>query len=399
MRHFNWALAVVMLFVLCGYSAARATDYNVTFCFKYEIDYDDAQGGDYWTDDYDKPARGIYVKITRNSDGATMFQDWTDSDDGCAPTLVLSTNRHYTITAYLMAKLSNDNSIFVKSDEIASVYSKVLSTDFTPNPNHSGPYNYCYPDGTENGQNAVYLAAAAGFGLHRKPGGVSDEMLNIINHACPTGDYSCLSGGFVYISSGSRDNKYVILHEIGHWIGYERNGEERWEHDYDLYDDLLCPAIDDSAGHDLLSMEEQRAAINEGWAQFYAAATWNDEEESDCEFYTLSNLDYNRDGYIDFIYSFSCLPGTGYENTYCTSYNIMSTEYDWMRFFWMWHHGGKSIGSLVEVIVDSNPTTWQCGTPAQCYAVYTGLRYSAITGHGYSQVTWDLWAPLLGLFN
>jgi hypothetical protein len=328
-----------------------------------------------------------------------MYQGYTDPDDGCAPPLVLSTTRHYTITAYLMAELSDNNHVFVRSDESNPVYSKVLSTDFTPNPAHSGPYNYCYPDGTENGQNASYLAAAAGFGLHRKPGGVTDEYLYVINHACDN-DGSCfnLSNGFVYISPENRDNKYIITHEVGHWIGWVRNGKVSWQKSYTLREDALCPGIEEDS-HDLLSMEEQRAAIVEGWAQFYAAATWNEEEENDCEFFTFSILDYDRDGQIDVIYSYSCLPGVGYEDTFCSNDtdNLMSTEYDWMRFFWMWHHGGKSISDLVEVIVDSNPSTWQCGTEAQCDAVFNGMREAAVDDRGWDGILWNFWALALRL--
>jgi hypothetical protein len=47
MRNFNCALLAAIFIILAGYSAAQATDYNVKFCFKYEIDYDDVMGGDF----------------------------------------------------------------------------------------------------------------------------------------------------------------------------------------------------------------------------------------------------------------------------------------------------------------------------------------------------------------
>jgi hypothetical protein len=299
-------LAVIIAWIAapCPAHAIRSQ-----FCFYYEVDYDDALGGDYWTNDDDRPARGMWVEIRRNSDGQVVFVGHTDPETGCTGTYKLSSSQEYTIDAYLRARIGTSNSNFVRvrpdeGDETNEYWVR-LASHFVPSPNHPDPYHFTYPDGVDHGNNAVYLAAAAGFALHRQRAGVGGENLYMINHQCQ-GGACCHDNGRIFISPGSRDNKFTICHEIGHFVGWVRNGFADWQHNYILYWDPVCSGPVDAPRHDLFSMETNGAGVTEGWADFYAAAVWNDSSEDNCSFWTSRYLDYNRDGQVEPYYGYSC---------------------------------------------------------------------------------------------
>ena len=170
----------------------------------------------------------------------------------------------------------------------------------------------------------------------------------------------------------------------------KRNDDLGWTHTYTWPNTICHEWNEGGSGHDLLSMEAETGAITEGWGDFYSAALWNSKDDSDCE-YSHSYLDYDRDGYLDAINNFSCLEGSSYEEAYCETATCMSTEYDWMRFWWYWHSdGGKTINDLMDLIIYSEPSNWMNNQ------VFEALTDSA-EAHDYYMPYWIIVSYGLGL--
>ena len=112
-----------MLPLLFFIHSASAVTYNLTFCGRYDVAYDDASGSfhdDYVTSSGTYPARGARITVTRNSDGAVMRDAYT-SDSGSTPgcltsTVALDSTQTYNLKIWSRASVSG-NTVYVYNDD------------------------------------------------------------------------------------------------------------------------------------------------------------------------------------------------------------------------------------------------------------------------------------------
>lgn len=112
----------------------------------------------------------------------------------------------------------------------------------------------------------------------------------------------------------------------------------------------------------MMSHEDSRCALSEGFAHFYAADTWNNHYETDCKYEYYKDELRNGDNTpaIDCELSDSNFP-TNALGSVCGSWLQANhgTELDWLRTFWDMHTraNGPSFTSIVRWIDSAEP--WQ----------------------------------------
>jgi hypothetical protein len=188
----------------------------------------------------------------------------------------------------------------------------------------------------------------------------------------------------VRIGADSFREKFVMAHELGHWLHANHNGSvgqgsyfyppgEPGNQPYDPpcrfgaapFMDEDGHTVEDPGGdaslHGIRSAEYSGAALKEGYAQFIASVTWNDPalEDGVFRYYKAIHADYAGPGepYEDFVAMGSrialvggapentlggrsawvkneCPTDFSYENPATEPVDEIVSEIDWMRFFW-----------------------------------------------------------------
>lgn len=181
-------------------------------------------------------------------------------------------------------------------------------------------------------------------------------------------DYKANANGAcrtVSLGPDSRREKFVMAHEMGHWLKCEWGGDFGSYDDYVTYDypsddpdcqfDVVMGEIPSGAGsHGIRSAEWSLPAMNEGFAHLVASITFNDfadpsnleSEDGIFQYYKDINLE-SVPAYADFVNvgkSRVSLLGTGslggqnrWVDQKCNAdwtEEHVSSELDWMRFFW-----------------------------------------------------------------
>lgn len=191
----------------------------------------------------------------------------------------------------------------------------------------------------------------------------------------------------IWLAPDHTHSKFIVAHEIGHWL------EQNWIEE-SISPSYQYPAIDDpckfnSIGsndlHGIRSAEFGLTSVVEGFAQYIATWVFDDPAESDAIFKYYKDIandltDYNEfeengslvsalggscdQTYID--YPDSCPPGgkvLGGENAWVEfmcpndwAYDLeeISTELDWLRFFWQFSSADASapgpVASMREIL-------------------------------------------------
>ncbi|MCL4233427.1 MAG: hypothetical protein KJ042_02795, partial [Deltaproteobacteria bacterium] len=153
----------------------------------------------------------------------------------------------------------------------------------------------------------------------------------------------------------------------------------------------------DGGGHYFDSVEFQDSAASEGFAHFFAAATWNSTTDSDCEFIYYKPVDYDlRNGVEDPNGNYSCTAIGHFMEDYCNGdspYVGLGNEADWLLFLWDLM---KSYNSNAENIYD----IWDAAQPGQGdwdrFECNDNLRAAAVN-LGFSSFLWDLAAAVNGV--
>ncbi|MCZ7585030.1 MAG: DUF3152 domain-containing protein [Deltaproteobacteria bacterium] len=286
-----FSILMVEFLIPAGRAEAQGLGYNVVLCLRYEVDYQDADGGDWWNTSDDKTARGIRALVQRNSDSADVFYGYTNASTGCTPTLTFNVGQTYLVRLYSEATVANSNLIRVLfSDILPWRYFRTVASSF--NPGSPGTYYFTMDDWDT--QNIPQTAAAAGYAVHNRYGGMSGETYILYNQACSPGGPSCLNSdtGELYFNDFGKRHKFIIAHEVGHAVGYKRDEGESPDGSGYGATSTQCSEWPPNINHDFASKEWQGAAVSEGFAHFYAATVWNDPSESDCSFYYYKPVDF-----------------------------------------------------------------------------------------------------------
>ncbi len=387
---------------------------SVEICIRFNVDYIDRAGGDYWTSSSDKRANGVLVQVREAESKRLVSLAYANASTGCLPRMSLARLLLYEVIAYSDALVSNNNHVTLyPSPTNKTLYQSSLVDDF--HPVADGTYTFTWQNDSTN---VVNIFAAAAYSIQRRWGGTKDETYYLYNQDCPGSSGSCrrneanLNGwsqySVVYIGNGLNGNerKFIISHELGHAVSAMLSPRKRPPPDRDtsLTDGFFSTACATGSGHTFVSEEWQSGAIYEGFAQYYAATVWNNGGQFDCDFYYYRTLDLSpRDGVNDSPATpgvtgaiYSCESGrdmiqTCYDEDGSQQLLATGTELDWLRFFWdLQTNGGVSFGKLANIWRDADPDNWTS------LSLFADLR-AAAAGRGVSNATWDSWASFNGV--
>ncbi|MEZ4321878.1 MAG: hypothetical protein R3F61_30665 [Myxococcota bacterium] len=406
--------------VLTGSAYAAKGDVTRTVCVKFQTDYIDEGVGDYWATNADRPGRGMWTQVIRESDGVAVFADYVAETNGCAS---VNVNQFQTYTIRVTSKaFVNGVEIWGRTTPTSSTFLAWSSTGWSPGVT-TQPVEISIPFGQISGNMAVatWMMKRSNFGLDQ----ATTNRISIYANDPTPGRGSCC--GFLDNVVVSWPRRYLIAHEIGHHIWYRLAGNVADNFDLDApVDGCNADEINDFGKHPF-QKEYQSTAAREGWAHFVAAWAWNKSTQSDCDYATWNGHGYDID--LDGTVNDNGTPGninddflTDVDNNYppasldvenqldgliscetdpvsdpdplgddlanfitakdwledvwsgsssCGGSNLNNrgTSYDWTRFWWDMHTDnwtfvtttvdGVPVETLAEIYVEMGPQNWQ----------------------------------------
>ena len=276
--------------------SALAEPVEVRLCAMVDVRYADARAGDRWTEpSADQPGRGFRFEV-RQTGGAQVFpveggEPWADilgTHAGCTPPLSLDTQATYDVRVSSEAQ--------IRSNRIRSVFTptgaELATLEVTGwSPLQSGSVRIAHLSGDDPRWN--HLAAIA-YALTLEDMGIEDKHMMVLN-----APGACCSANRRVVRIGSTDRKFIVTHELGHWIaGNSGTGRGPGRKSPDA---PLDGCGTDRAPKSQLTKEYQSQAAVEAIADFYSAYTWNTSEHRDnCEYQRHYPLDFDLDGRMDY---------------------------------------------------------------------------------------------------
>jgi len=224
----------------------------------------------------------------------------------------------------------------------------------------------------------VDVSIALAWALAREDGGVSS--MDLVVYACGIDCSFSSSGEYLHDNKelfvGSKSQVSLMFHELGHAIRYHAGSGVEVPANYTAWHqwdpaDSECPAGPAGSGHWQTSDEATPTAINEGWADYYAAVILNKTNESDA--FLLGKYDWDHNDVLDSSNYFSIereprpLLPWGWSRDYwaylCQQGDVnLSSEYDWSRGFWdLDTDRGLTLEIILQVFVhavDLPATNW-----------------------------------------
>lgn len=185
---------------------------------------------------------------------------------------------------------------------------------------------------------------------------------------CPSGAIgpdeggSCVRNQDIWLSEETDESpahaeaKYLSAHQVGHLVepSIQLSYSGLWFSVVDTIHDLCrCAQLDpDHDDQCTQSLEQYAAALYEGFADFTAAAAFNDPTGPDCNM--ADNLPLHiLFGVIPAPAPIDCAMDFEWRDTYCDVEPDTATRLDFVRFFWRLHTQGShalTIDQIVEVI-------------------------------------------------
>ncbi|MBZ0272830.1 hypothetical protein K8I61_12400 [bacterium] len=398
-RKFALLFLAVMLLGTAG--TAHATNYQVRFCVFPVMYWEDANSADYWVlPDPEMaylliPAYGVRVRVREGLLGQTIYYDYaTEYVGNCTTYMTLSDTKTYSVVAYSEAKTTTNNYVkVVEDDATPAVYWQLLISGFVPDDNETIPLWVSNPGGASIAQ----VTTAASYIVNKRPGGVINQTISLFNgNSGCGGDGSCAREDGVFLSENGKSHKFIIAHELGHYIGILRDDGGLVHTDELLLTNHDCDEWTDTS-HDFISLEWQNVAAKEGFAHYYAATVWNDIEESDCEYFYYKTIWFNKAGQLVHVpQNYSCESGNNYLSANCDPYDDnQSLEYDWLRFWWdLMTDDGVTFNTIMDVWTGSAPSDWE----DEGVGVYDALRDAADL-ESVDLLDWDAQAAYNGIDN
>lgn len=415
----NRCIIPIMGFALITAFSAPAQAVTGKWCFKWGVDYDDSGAGE----DYvltTRPARYTYVTIY----GPSTCEEYFLDSGGCTPDTTIAPSTTYTFTQYTRAKRgTRDVYVLADNESWSSTNAAYVSWPFTTGSSIQNGYTktFGYP-GIINDQirimpavgNTLYFANTLAWedGNDLKISFDLDcRSNNPIESSC---HYRPSGSSTSRISLTRSDLKFHVAHEMGHMIatinqgpaGGDNTGSEGMFRDptdgrdppdgdgtHNCDSTLL-----ENENHNLTSREFVGNATGEGWAQFIAAAAYNDPADVTGRFVygykRIMKWDSSHDGALCWQHGAACLPtwdtfsntssgldywdhphvvplDTGDEATDFTrwieeecnpasgTFQHYGTEWDWLNFFWnLWVDASDPI-SVADIadVWDTVPST------------------------------------------
>lgn len=320
MSRANFAALAAACF--CLGSPLLASAHNVTWCASITVGYADSSPWNaidneapqtpeyFWSDvttanPVAKLARGAHYEVRNSSSTVILYQgnlyDGLNGTAGCTPPLSLASGTYdFYVRSYGVVQ-NNDLNVY---NENGSPNTKYVWKD-DESVSASGTKSITLPPFGETREVfRVYQAAA--WALYRHAGGMTEETYNFevgTPTGCGNNTTSCSNGQIdtSWIGTGpleppgpgQTDNKFIIVHELGHVLAYHAIAQLGGNFSYS-YGSALPPGTisadcdedgDFSDGsHAFFELEWVGAALGEGFADFYAADVWNNHDLDECWF-------------------------------------------------------------------------------------------------------------------
>lgn len=404
--------------VLGAMFGTRPAAAAVTFRFLVSVDYSDSGDvgpsgltEDFWNDPngLDAAMRGAHVMVYKQ--GNPSQHVWTgylgdgigvgDYGSGYTPTLNPPGGDAGTYELYLDSYGSvNANTLSVRNENGVTV--QVVGTKAVAG---AGTYDAVLVPAAGGDTDEIFnVYAAESWALHRHAAGVSGQTL-ITEVGQPTecpndpaGTCNFTRAGeqwpVVFIGDGDNgtpgrtDEKFVIVHELGHQVGnYGTNNKLRSAAGDTGMTDTFCPYEPGggSSNHSMRSNEYSGVALSEGFAHFYAADIWNDHDYDDCWFEYYKRVGGDDTPGVDCESATTASFPYHYRRTECDMQSSAGVELDWLRTFWDLHTNGASAPSFTYIVDDflDGATAWTKQN------AYTKLDERADALGGTLDDTWD----------
>jgi hypothetical protein len=335
-----------------GLFAAAATDpqhldvdiqpyVSVKLCMRHSVTFVDAgiAGEDYWTAGtaaYAMTGADARVYVDGQKIWDAPLGDGTSGDsngEGCTPYLWIPRDSAPAVFYDTDMGVINGNNLRARTKGGSAPSTMVTFGALAA----SGTY-------VRTGTNTssvypVYLAIAKAMRAH--DGGYSGVTYNALTLHDDGSRYDSDSEE-IRILSGDEAKKFLVVHEYGHAFG-DKTGDG-----YLVGGDCSKTSSDSdcSSGgsHGMTSIEWQSCAVNEGFAHFVAADTFNNHAQDDCAFrYWGSN---HGDRNVDCEGASSHVAAWMENMCVGESFVGAGVELDWLRQFWDVHTNGGSTNML-----------------------------------------------------
>ncbi|HVS19653.1 MAG TPA: hypothetical protein VMT18_13700, partial [Planctomycetota bacterium] len=323
------------------------------FCMRWVYQsIDSGFGEDHYQSGHLMKSRGVKLVID-HPDWAKARTLYASDDNGCFK-FEAPQNTGYVITMFAEAKLGEDENLAVRaydtvSQALANKPEEVAQWTIHANPGGS-PRRVYYQN--EPGPESDLMAFGS-FMVHwidhkTSPRLAGEHTMRMASDGTGCGG-SCQSGNTVRIQPGAEQRKFLVGHEVGHWLHRTWTNDQLGLFAYGANSGDPDCAFVGVGEHAMRSKEYAGGALIEGFAQYLAALAWNDHDEQDGWFKYYKEV--NNIAYEDMqagnwrvdVEGDGINPVGGVSNwmaNKCTVHDGHSVEMDWMRFWWDYRTDG-----------------------------------------------------------
>lgn len=386
---------------------ALADPIEVRLCAMVDVEYADARAGDRWTDpSADRPGLGFRFEVRERGGGRVFpsadqepFAEIEGPHAGCTPPLQLDTDKTYDAKVISEAK--------VRSNRIRSILTpagnEVAEAAITGwSPKKNGSVRTARLPGEDPRWNHL---AAVTYALVLQDVGIRDGKMMLLN-----APGACCSANRRMVRIGDTDRKFVVTHELGHWVAANSKAGSGGQKSPDAPLDNCGTS---RAPKSQLTKEYQSQAAVEAIADFYSALTWNTSEHlDDCEYQRHYPLDFDLDGRFDYSRDepHPCHgdPWDGdpdpddkdwledmvrnqpsrrraFQRHCHGTLQNRSSQYDWLRYFWaMRTVEDVPVEGIYRIFELARPSTWNATDdgPAQDMPIVRWEQAAEQAGYG-----------------
>lgn len=367
---------VVFGVALVAASGEASACNTTTICLRWAADFVDNDFGEDYTLADDTPAAGARVSIIRPSPEPplSMFLD----DQGCAEFETQFALGHKMVV-YADAVIGDP---LVRVRPFRSVEDQNANQQYFWIVDVQGlaPGDVVYQTIVKDGDDPIVPMMAAATAVLQRFDALgliahAEEQLDLVYRA-DQGNAGCNCDGVapeaIHIGPDAYREKFVMAHEMGHWIQAQWSGVGVGANAYSyepvdadcqfaieaLFDENMNPIVGNGNSHGIRSAEWSSGALVEGYAHFLASVAFNDTAQEDGIFRYYKDIDLAMvPSYQDFVDDMSLVSLAGgaasgtlggrnqwVANMCSADWNVplqvatlddeVTSEIDWMRFWW-----------------------------------------------------------------
>jgi len=315
------------------------------FCMRWVYQsIDSGFGEDYYQQGQYMKARGMRVEVD-HPNWASPLTLYANKDNGCFSFAAVE-NMDFKVTIFAEARLGDGDDIFVKTFDTKqqAALDDVATWVQVVNPGGAPRRIYLQNEAAEESN----VMAFGSFVLHwvdshTSPGLPGPKTVKILTDN-PDCAGSCQPYDYVEMKPGDGNRKFLVGHEMGHWI------HRKWSISLGLnagaYDADSGGAFCEFNGvgsHAMRSRETSAGAFIEGFAHYLSALAWNDHDDTEGWFKYYKEIDglayedFKADNWLVDLEGDGPDPSggvTAWMENQCFVVAGHSVEMDWLRFYW-----------------------------------------------------------------